>query len=121
MSNANLQKSALAVALLSLGISTGVLAQGSAAGSSVSGTVSSATEFDRAYMKEMNVEHRNDIAKFEAAAKSAGSQQVRQFAEQVLPTLQEHRQLAEATQDDLRKRSTVSMQSPSGSSTSPSR
>lgn len=71
----------------------------------------SGDEFDREYMKEMNADHKKDISQFQKAAKSADDPQIQQFAQQTLPTLQEHKKMGETTLDDLRKGATVSMRS----------
>lgn len=83
----------------------------------------SGAEFDRAYMKEMTSDHKKDISKYEQAAKSAKDDQLKQHAQQEVSTLQEHEKLAQSTMDDVRKGSTVGMntdRSRSSSSRSPS-
>jgi len=55
----------------------------------------SGAEFDKQFVKEVGLDdHRHDIAEFEKAAKSARSDDVRDFAQSTLPTLKKH--LAEA-------------------------
>jgi putative membrane protein len=55
----------------------------------------SGKEFDRAYMNEMLKDHREDVAEFEKASKSATDPDVKGFASRTLPTLQEHLSEAE--------------------------
>ncbi|HEX5123916.1 MAG TPA: DUF4142 domain-containing protein [Rhodanobacteraceae bacterium] len=52
-------------------------------------------EFDKAYMKMMVSDHKEDIAEFEKEAKSGKDPDVKAFASKTLPTLKEHLQLAE--------------------------
>jgi putative membrane protein len=47
-------------------------------------------DFDRAYMADMVKDHQHDVAEFTKCSKNAESQQVRDFAAQTLPTLEEH-------------------------------
>jgi putative membrane protein len=51
--------------------------------------------FDRAYSKMMVSDHKKDIAEFKQEASSGSDSQVKNFASQTLPTLQEHLQMAE--------------------------
>jgi putative membrane protein len=51
-------------------------------------------DFDRAYMADMVKDHQDDVAEFTKCSKDAQSQQVREFAAQTLPTLEEHLRLA---------------------------
>ena len=55
----------------------------------------SGPQFDDAYMSLMVKDHKKDVAEFEKESKSAKDPQVKQFATNTLPTLQEHLQLAE--------------------------
>ena len=59
-------------------------------------------EFDRAYMKHMVEEHREDIREFEKASKSASDSDIKAFAARTLPTLQSHLELARSTNDALK-------------------
>ena len=54
----------------------------------------SGTEFDRAFAKAMVKGHEDGIAKFEAASK--GDDDVAKFAQETLPTLQEHLKTAQS-------------------------
>lgn len=69
----------------------------------------SGAEFDREYMKEMTSAHRKTISQYEKEAKAAKDQQLQQHAQQTLPTLREHGDMATTTLADLQKGSTVSM------------
>ena len=55
----------------------------------------SGTQFDDAYMNLMVRDHKKDVTDFQKASKSATDPQIKEFAEQTLPTLQEHLQQAE--------------------------
>jgi putative membrane protein len=54
----------------------------------------SGADFDRAYAEHMNMDHSKAIALFESASKS-DDPQLAQFAKKTLPTLQEHKELAQ--------------------------
>jgi putative membrane protein len=58
----------------------------------------SGSQFDHAYMANMVQDHKQDIAEFEKEAKYGKDPAVRQWAQQTLPTLKEHLQLAESTE-----------------------
>jgi putative membrane protein len=51
-------------------------------------------EFDRAYLKNMVEDHRQDITLFESVAKNGKDADLRAFAMKTLPTLREHYQKA---------------------------
>ena len=53
-----------------------------------------AGEFDRQYSKHMNMDHSKAIALFESASK-ADDPQLAEFAQKTLPTLKEHKRMAE--------------------------
>ena len=55
----------------------------------------SGEQFDRAYMRDMVKDHKQDVAEFEHASKSAHDPAVKSFATQTLPTLQDHLKEAE--------------------------
>jgi putative membrane protein len=59
-------------------------------------------EFDRAYMKHMVEDHKEDISLFEKEAKDGKDAKVKSFAEKTLPTLKEHLKLAEETYDKVK-------------------
>jgi putative membrane protein len=50
----------------------------------------SGEEFDRAYMEGMVKDHKQDVAEFQRASKSALDPQIKDWASQTLPTLQDH-------------------------------
>lgn len=81
----------------------------------------SGAEFDRAYMKEMTSDHKKDVSSYEHAAKSAKDDQLQQHAQQEVSTLREHEKMAQSTMDDIRKGSTVGMNTDRSRSSSPSR
>jgi putative membrane protein len=61
----------------------------------------SGAEFDQAYMDEMVSDHEEDIEEFESYVESAQDPDLRTFAEQTLPTLREHLELARQTQEQV--------------------
>ena len=56
-------------------------------------------DFDRAYMRHMLEDHREDVRDFERQAKSARDADVREFATRQLTVLRSHLQAAQATYD----------------------
>jgi putative membrane protein len=50
----------------------------------------SGSEFDRAYMRDMVTDHKQDVAEFQKESKSAHDPSVKNFAAQTLPTLMDH-------------------------------
>ena len=50
----------------------------------------SGTEFDRAYMQMMVKDHEEDVAEFKREASGGSNQTLKDFAAQVLPTLEDH-------------------------------
>ena len=52
-------------------------------------------DFDKAYAKDMLKDHKEDVKKFQAAAKELNDPDLRAFAQKTLPTLEQHLQLAE--------------------------
>ena len=58
-------------------------------------------EFDKAYMKMMVSDHKEDIAEFEKEAKSGKDADVQAFASKTLPTLKEHLTMAEAAEKSV--------------------
>jgi putative membrane protein len=59
-------------------------------------------EFDRAYMKHMVDDHKEDVALFEKEGKDGKDAKVKAFAEKALPTLKEHLKMAEETYDKVK-------------------
>jgi putative membrane protein len=56
----------------------------------------SGDSFDHAYMESMVKDHRQDVADFQKESASGSDPDVKQFATQTLPTLQQHLQQAES-------------------------
>ncbi|HYG62465.1 MAG TPA: DUF4142 domain-containing protein [Thermoanaerobaculia bacterium] len=56
----------------------------------------SGAEFDRMYMSHMIQEHNKDISSFEQQTRSGQDPDLRSFAQQTLPTLRQHRELAQS-------------------------
>jgi putative membrane protein len=61
----------------------------------------SAAEFDAAYMDEMVLDHEKTIALFEEQAESGEDAALRGFAEETLPTLREHLEMAKEVQSQV--------------------
>ena len=61
----------------------------------------SGAEFDEAYMDEMVSDHEDDVAAFEDYVENAEDPDLRSFAEETLPTLKEHLELAKQTQEQV--------------------
>jgi len=53
--------------------------------------------FDRAYMRDMVMDHKKDIAEFQKEATSGMDPDVKNWASTTLPTLQHHLQMAQST------------------------
>ena len=62
-------------------------------------------DFDREYMKHMVSDHKKDVKDFADEAKSGKDADVKNFASQTLPTLQEHLQLAQQADAAVRSAS----------------
>jgi putative membrane protein len=58
-------------------------------------------EFDEAYMDEMVKDHEKDVELFEQQAQSGEDPDLRAFAEETLPTLREHLELAREIQSQI--------------------
>jgi putative membrane protein len=59
-------------------------------------------DFDKAYMKDMVKDHKTDVAEFQKEANSGGNPDLKQFAGDTLPTLQEHLKMAEDTSSKVK-------------------
>ncbi len=57
----------------------------------------SGEEFDRAYMRDMERDHRKDVAEFKRESASGKDQELKDWAGKTLPTLEKHLQHAEQT------------------------
>jgi putative membrane protein len=78
------------------------------------------TAFDRAYIRGMVQDHRKDVKLFQREAQSGKDPELRSFAQQTLPILQEHLQMVQQIQSQLSPAMTSSRSgsvSHSGSST----
>lgn len=56
----------------------------------------SGEQFDRAYMKDMVKDHKKDVSDFRRESRAAHDPDVKKFASQTLPTLEEHLKQAES-------------------------
>lgn len=63
----------------------------------------SGAQFDRAYMSDMVSDHKEDISDFKKEANSGRDSDLKNFASQTLPTLQEHLQMAQTTNTAVKK------------------
>ena len=63
----------------------------------------SGAQFDKAYMSHMVDDHKKDVSEFKKQAKSGKDADVKAFAAKTLPTLEEHLQLAQTTNDAVKK------------------
>ena len=61
----------------------------------------SGAEFDEAYMDEMVEDHEKDVELFEQQAESGKDPDLRAFAEETLPALREHKELAKQVQSQI--------------------
>jgi putative membrane protein len=59
--------------------------------------------FDREYMTMMVKDHQEDVAEFEKASKTESDPDVKAFAANTLPTLQDHLRLAQQTASQVKK------------------
>jgi putative membrane protein len=53
--------------------------------------------FDKAYMADMVKDHKADVAEFQKESNNGSNPDMKQFASETLPTLQEHLKMAEDT------------------------
>src|SRR6185312_7454890 len=56
-------------------------------------------DFDREYMKHMVKDHKDDVKEFRKEARSKQESEAKSFAQDTLPTLEEHLAMAEKTYD----------------------
>lgn len=61
----------------------------------------SGAEFDRAYMAAMIDDHKKDLGEFRKQADKGGNAELKTFAQQTVPILEQHLRLAEDTQARL--------------------
>ena len=62
----------------------------------------SGADFDREYMKEMVSDHKKDVKDFQSEGKSAKDADIKNFASSTLPTLQQHLDLAQQTENAVK-------------------
>ena len=74
----------------------------------------SGEQFDRAYARDMVRDHKNDVAAFQQEANSGQNNQIKSFASQTLPTLQEHLKLAQQMQKEIANPQNSSNSTPGG-------
>ena len=58
-------------------------------------------EFDRAYMRDMVADHDKDVKEFRQQAQTASDPDIKAFAQQTLPTIEEHDKMAHDTVKSL--------------------
>lgn len=63
--------------------------------------VLSGKEFDKAYVKAMVADHKDDVSSFEKQSTAAQDPDVKRFAAKTLPTLQEHLTMIQKIQSDI--------------------
>lgn len=61
----------------------------------------SGSQFDHAYMAAMVKDHTTDVAEFKKEANNGSDSDIKNFASQTLPTLQEHLKMAQQTNSKL--------------------
>src|SRR5437764_10392610 len=62
----------------------------------------SGAKFDKMYMDHMLLDHQKDASAFQAEANTAADPDLKNFAQQTLPTLQQHLQLAQQTDKQVK-------------------
>jgi len=78
----------------------------------------SGAAFDKAYMKDMVNDHKKDISEFQKEASNGSDTDLKGFASQTLPILQEHLRLAQETAAAVNGKQTSSSSTSSSSSSS---
>jgi putative membrane protein len=61
----------------------------------------SGAEFDQAYMEDMISDHQKDVETFQQYVETGQDPELRSFAEKALPILEQHRRLAQQTQEQV--------------------
>jgi putative membrane protein len=61
----------------------------------------SGAEFDKAYARDMVMDHKKDIAEFKQEANNGQDPQIKNFASQTLPVLQDHLKMAQDMQQQV--------------------
>lgn len=62
----------------------------------------SGASFDRAYLAEMQTDHKEDIALFEKQSRSGNDADLKGFATKALPTLREHQKMLRETMSSMK-------------------
>ena len=62
----------------------------------------SGDKFDREYMNAMVKDHEEDVKEFQREANNGSDPQLKEFASQTLPTLQNHLQMAKSAQSSMK-------------------
>ena len=75
----------------------------------------SGAQFDREYMTHMVSDHEKDIKEFKSEEKSAKDADVKSFAQNTLPTLEEHLKLAKSAEAAAKNEKTASSSEKAGS------
>jgi len=65
-------------------------------------SAASGAKFDKMYMDHMVQDHKKDVSEFQSEANKAADPDVKSFAQQTLPTLQDHLQQAQTTDKQLK-------------------
>ncbi len=78
----------------------------------------SGADFDRAYMDDMVKDHKKDVKDFEKQASKAKDTEVRNFASNTLPVLQDHLKMAQDTQGKLKGGGSAATRAATGAGTS---
>jgi len=73
-------------------------------------------EFDQAYAKDMVLDHVNTVIEFEAASRLLTDPELKQFAQQTLPSLREHSRMARKLVKDLDQTQTSDSENPNDKS-----
>jgi putative membrane protein len=68
----------------------------------------SGTRFDQEYMKAMVSDHEKDVKEFQSEAQSAKDPDLKSFAQNTLPTLEEHLKLAKSAEGSVKREKTAS-------------
>jgi putative membrane protein len=68
----------------------------------------SSAQFDQEYMKTMVSDHETDVKEFQSEAKSAKDPDVKSFAQNTLPTLEEHLKIAKSAEASVKREKTAS-------------
>ncbi|HEY7112529.1 MAG TPA: DUF4142 domain-containing protein [Thermoanaerobaculia bacterium] len=61
----------------------------------------SGSAFDQAYMRDMVMDHEEDVSEFARAARHSGDSPIKSFASRALPTLQDHLKMARDVDGEL--------------------